>query len=205
MVATSLLASGCATGHPPAVSKRALEEAQTFPYYTTYWVGPHFAGQPVTAVDGTTGYSSSIGDSVYYGDCVGGKTFLGGSCRLPLQVTTVIYHLHSNQTLGTQSNTVIRGVPATIYDSGRSLELYTGRVAIDIFSNTLIHALQATSALRPFNAPGSANGPLPPPVYCPGLSGAQDANVQAVMAHLPSQVCQRKEAALALKLRLAVP
>ena len=68
--------------------------------------------------------------------------FGGGSCLLPLQVTTVIYRLHSNATLGPQRNIVVRGVPATVYDEGRSIEIYSGRVAIDIFSDTFSHALR---------------------------------------------------------------
>ena len=48
----------------------------------------------------------------------------------------MIYRLHSNAALGPQRNMLIRGVPATVYDEGRSIELYSGRVAIDIFSDT---------------------------------------------------------------------
>ena len=141
-------------------------------------MGPSFAGQPLAAADGRKGYVSTVGDSVYYGDCVHGKgIFGGGSCLLPLQVTTVIYSLHSNATLGPQRNILVRGVPATVYDEGRSIEVYSGRVAIDIFSDTFAHALQPRRELRPLNAPGSATGNLPAPVYCPGLSGPIDATV----------------------------
>ena len=39
-----------------------------------------------------------MGDSVYYGDCVAGKSSaLGESgCELPLQITTAIYLMGSN-------------------------------------------------------------------------------------------------------------
>ena len=121
--------------------------------------------------------------------------FGGGSCQLPLQVTTVIYRLHSNTPLGPQRNMVIRGVPATVYDGGRSIELYTGRLAIDIFSDTYAHAIRATALqLLPVNAPGSASGPLPPPVYCPGLSGPVEGALKRVMANLPGHACQRAAA-----------
>jgi hypothetical protein len=123
--------------------------------------------------------------------------FGGGSCLLPLQVTTVIYRLHSNSSLGPQRNMVVRGVPATVYDEGRSIEVYSGRVAIDIFSDTFSHALAAATELLPLNAPGSASGDLPPPVYCPGLSGPMDARLQRVMAGLPRRACQRAAAAVA--------
>jgi hypothetical protein len=188
---------GCATSHPRPISAGALAEAETFPYYRVYWVGPSFAGQPLVAADGQKGYISTVGDSVYYGDCVHGRGVLGGggSCLLPLQVTTVIYQLHSNATLGPQRNLLVRGVPATVYDSGRSLELYSGRVAIDIFSNSFSHALAAAMQLLPLNAPGSASGNLPPPIYCPGLSGPLDGRLRRVLANLPGHACQRAAAA----------
>src|SRR6201999_1704585 len=146
-----------------------------FPYFRVYWAGNSFLGNTLSAVDGQKGYLSSIGDSVYYGDCVHSKGLLGGgSCVLPLQVTTVIYRLHSNATLGKQRNIVVRGVPATVYDGGgsvaryarRVIELYSGRVAIYVFSNSYAHAYAAAQALYPLNAPGSASGDLPAPVFC---------------------------------------
>ncbi len=149
-ICAALAAGGCGTSHPKPILASELAEAQTFPYYRVYWVGPSFDGQPLAAADGLRTYIDSIGDSVYYGDCVQSKgIFGGGSCALPLQVTTVIYKLHSNASLGTQSNMLVRGVPATVYDEGRSIEIYTGRVAIDIFSDTYAHALQASGELRP--------------------------------------------------------
>jgi hypothetical protein len=200
----AVLAGGCATAHPRPITATALAEAKTFPYYRVYWVGPTFAGQPLAAADGLQGYINTVGDSVYYGDCVHGKgIFGGGSCLLPLQVTTVIYRLHSNSSLGPQRNMVVRGVPATVYDEGRSIEVYSGRVAIDIFSDTFTHALAAATELLPLNAPGSASGDLPPPVYCPGLSGAMDARLQRVMASLPRRACQRAAAAVAFADRLS--
>ena len=61
----------------------------------------------------------------------------------------MIYRLHSNSTLGPQRNMLIRGVPATVYDEGRSIELYSGRVAIDIFSDTFAHALRGGRTAAP--------------------------------------------------------
>jgi hypothetical protein len=189
---------GCGATHPNPIAARELAEAQTFPYYRVYWVGRSFLGRPLVAADGQKGYINSVGDSVYYGDCVHGKgIFGGGSCILPLQVTTVVYRLHSNAPLGRQRNIVVRGVPATVYDEGRSIELYTGRVAVDVFSDNYPHAIAAAQRLLPLNAPGSARGVLPPPVYCPGLSGPQGADVRRAMQSLPRQACERASAALA--------
>ena len=197
-ILAALVLGGCGTTQPRAVNANELAEAETFPYFRVYWAGHSFLGQPLAAVDGQKGYLSSIGDSVYYGDCVHNKGILGGgSCVLPLQVTTVIYALHSNAALGAQRNVVVRGVPATVYDGGRSIELYSGRVAIDIFSNSNAHAFAAAQALLPLNAPGSAHGELPPPIFCPGLSGEQSAAVKRVMSALPAHACQRASSALA--------
>ncbi len=190
-VCAALAAAGCGTGRPQPLAGASLAEAQTFPYFTVYWVGPSFLGHTLGAADGLKSYDPLIGDSVYYGNCVQSKgIFGGGNCQLPLQVTTVIYALHPNAALGAQHNILVRGVPAAVYDEGRSIELYTGRLAIDIFSDTYAHALAATTLLRPLNAPGSASGNLPAPVYCPGLSGPETTAVVDVMAALPRHVCQ---------------
>ena len=198
LLALALLAAGCGTEHPRAIASDELAEAQTFPYYPVYWVGPDFQGHPIAAADGLRNYIEKIGDSVYYGDCVQSKgIFGGGSCLLPLQVTTVIYHLHANSALGAQHNIIVRGVPATVYDEGRSIELYTGRQAIDIFSDTYAHAIGAATQLRPLNAPGSSTADLPAPVFCPELAGVVEGEVSRVMASLPGRACQRAAAQIA--------
>jgi hypothetical protein len=192
------LASGCATTHPAPITARELAEAQTFPYYPIYWAGPRFGAYPLAAADGRKSYNSAIGDSVYYGDCVAGKSSaLGESgCELPLQITTVLYRMASTASLGPHRNALLRGVPAAIYDDGRSIQLYSGRLAINVFSDSLSDALAAIRRLRPLNATGSAIRPLPPPVYCPVLSGPQPARVQGAMHRLPHRACQRAAATL---------
>jgi hypothetical protein len=156
LLLAAMALSGCGTARPGPVRYHELISAQTFPYFRVYWVGTNFGGLPLSAVDGMNGYIASVGDSVYYGNCVQSKgIFGGGSCVLPLQVTTVVYHRHSNEPLGAQHNLLIRGVPAVAYDGGRNIELYSGHVAIDVFSDTFEHALRASQELYPVNAPGS--------------------------------------------------
>ena len=200
--ALTILAGGCGstTAHPGPIARSELAEAETFPYYRIYWVGPHFEGRPLVAADGRKGYDSEIGDSVYYGDCAETHGVFGGagdSCTLPLQVTTVVYRLHSNRPLGRQRNLLIRGVPATVYDEGRSIELYSGRLAIDVFSNNPARAYAGALLLRPLNAAGSPARPLPEPVYCPVLYGPQEPALQRTMADLPGHACQEASAQLA--------
>jgi len=193
----ALVLAGCGTSQPKPVSATELAEAQTFPYFRVYWVGPTFDGYKLAGTDELKSYNPVVGDGVYYGDCVQNKgIFAGGSsCPLPLQVTTVVYAKHNNESFGRQQrNLLLRGAPATIYNEGKALEIYSGRLSIDIFSDTLQHALQAAAQLRPINAPGSASAPLPPPVFCPELSGPIPAAVAHALASLPAHVCQRSDA-----------
>ncbi|MHB1539675.1 MAG: hypothetical protein ACYCUM_11640 [Solirubrobacteraceae bacterium] len=188
---TALAASGCATVSPPPISRGELAAARTFPYYTVYWVGRSFRRHPLTAADGVRGYKPSVGDGVYYGDCLHSRGALGGGgCVLPLQVTTVIYTMAPNFTLGPQRNVLIRGVPAVSYNEGRSLILYSGNLAIEIFSNDYANAHEAAKLLRPLNAEGSDTGNLPPPLFCPLLHGPETEAVQIAMRHLPGHACQ---------------
>jgi hypothetical protein len=204
LAAALTLAAGCGTSHPRPLKRAALVEAQTFPYFPVYWVGPSFEGQPLDAVDGRKTYISSVGESVYYGDCAHGKgIFGGGSCLLPLQVTTSVWHLHTNASLGASHNLLIRGVPAASFDEGRSIELYTGQLAIDIFSDSPQRARRAALLLVPINAPGSAGARLAEPVYCPELVGAVDARLERVMNHLRGHICQRAREAKEISNRLS--
>lgn len=194
----ALLLAGCGNAQPQRISAAELAEAQTFPYYTIYWVGPSFQGKPLTGADGVAAYKPFTGDAVYYGDCVKGNGILGSNgCLMPLKVSTAVYSLHSNVNLGTQRNTIIRGVPAVIFDEGHAIELFTGRLMIDVYSNTAADAHAAAQRLRPLNTGGSSGMPLPLPVYCPQLAGHRSTAVFDLMQRLPGQACEHAKAALA--------
>jgi hypothetical protein len=186
--------AGCTTGPPPPVSAQELAEVETFPYYKVYWTGRDFLGNALTAVGGIDNYNPLNGESVYYGSCASGGGLLGeGTCNLPLQITTLVWVPHSNRALGPQQNALIRGVPATLYGHGRSIELYSGHLAIALTADTPAHAILAARLLRPLNAAGGPGEPLPPPTYCPGLVGPLSPRVAAVIAgvrsRLPVRAC----------------
>ena len=167
-----LSVAGCSTGPPRPISAAELHAAELFPYYRVYWAGRVFERVPVTAADGIAGYIPSVGESVDYGDCDKGHGILHtGGCTLPLSITTMVYHRHPNQPLGSQRNILLRGVPAAVYAGGHAIEIYTGRLAIDVLADSSARAMQAALALRPVNAPGRAGSTLPPPAYCPQLYG----------------------------------
>lgn len=171
-LALAVVSGGCSTSQAKPISVQALRMAQSFPYYLVYWDGPAFGGLQVTAADGLETYLPRVGDTVIYGDCDRGKGPLHtGGCVLPLQVTTAVYTAHSNSTLGRQTNVILRGVPATIFDGGNTIELYSGRLVVDVYADNPARALAAAQALRPLNGPGAPDSPLPLPNYCPGLWG----------------------------------
>ena len=188
-----LALSACGTSQTKPVAKLELAAAQTFPYYPVYWVGPSFEGQLLAAADGLNGYLTNVGDGVYYGNCVEGKgIFKGGSsCLLPLQVTTVVYRRHFNESLGPQHNILVRGVPAVEYDEGRSLEVYSGHVAIDIFSDSLANALRAAQRAVPGQRTRAARTKTcRRRCTAPGLYGPQEIALARVTENLPGHVCQ---------------
>ncbi len=184
--------AACTTRPPPPVSPAELAQGETFPYYKVYWVGRYFLGHPLTAVDGLATYVPVNGESTYYGSCASGGGLLGeGACNLPLQITSLIYVPHSNRPLGTQENVIVRGVPATIYGEGRSMQLYTGHIVIELTAESAADAMLAAHMLRPLNAPGAADEPLSPPTYCPRLYGPNAPPVEPVIANLRRQLPRR--------------
>jgi len=194
-VLACLAVTGCgAASRPQPVSRGELSEARSFPYFPLYWVGPRFEGVRLVATDGQRAYAPLFGDSVYYGNCTGEKgIFGGGTCQLPLQVKTLVYQRHSNDALGQQRNVIVRGVPAVIYDDGHALEIYTGQVAIDVYSTSLGRSLRAAEQLRPINASGAPRAALPLPVYCPELVGETTRQILALLAALPHRVCRETQ------------
>lgn len=166
-----LLLGGCTTHPAPPVSFHYLRLARSFKPIAIYWVGRTFGGVPLTAIDDGSDYSPTLGMTAYYGDCRQASSPLRGGCTLPLRITSVIYTPHGNDVLLPYRSLTIRGVPAIAYDRGRSLELYTGYLAIDVTADTPARALAAARLLTPLNEPAPLVGGdrLPPPDYTPGL------------------------------------
>jgi hypothetical protein len=176
------------------VSAQELAQVETFPYYKVYWVGRSFLGNALTAVEAIENYiyTPLDGESIYYGSCASGGGLLGeGTCKLPLEVKTLVWVPHSNRTLGPQQNALVRGVPATLYSHGRSIELYSGHLAILLTSDTPAHAMLAARSLRPLNASGAPGEALPPPTYCPGFVGPLPRPVASIMAGVRSRLPRR--------------
>ncbi|GAC1439514.1 MAG: hypothetical protein NVSMB51_17560 [Solirubrobacteraceae bacterium] len=168
--------AGCASPTHPAAGITAadLQLTRQFGDFTIYWVGTSFHGIPLTAADSELDYDPAIGMRMYYGDCDKHTSPLASvGCKLPLEVTTVVYTPHSNEGLGPQHKATIRGVPAVVFDGGKSIELYTstpgGNFAIDVYADTPARARLAARELTPANRSGPFAAVLPPPRFKPGV------------------------------------
>lgn len=152
LIAVLGLLAGCKTHPAPPISQADLQVSRDFDLFTFYWVGHSLHGIDLTAADSKRDYDATVGMRVYYGNCRKPSSILSTSgCQLPLEIATVIYKAHRNDGLGKRRETVIRGVPAEIFDNGSSIELYTGHLAIDIYAQSPSLALAAAAALIPLN------------------------------------------------------
>ncbi len=187
VVALGLLA-GCTTHAPPPIAPAELELAREFPFFTTYWAGPDFQGIRLTAADSPADYDATVGMRVYYGTCAKPSSLLSTSgCKLPLEIATVLYHPHTNEGLGVRREKVIRGVPAEVFAGGSSIELYTGRLAIDVYAADPRLARAAAAALLPLNRPEAGPRNLPLPRFIgvePGTKDPVDARIRALADRL---------------------
>ena len=170
------------TGHPEPIADGELAEAQTFPYFRVYWVGPQL--RSATRSPPPTGRGlHQLGRRQRLLRRLRARAkgiFGGGSCLLPLQVTTVIYRLHSNAALGPQRNMVVRGVPGDRLRRralDRALQRARGdrRLLRHLRPRLRRRAASCARSTPPARPPAT----LPPPVYCPGLSGPQTAAAAA--------------------------
>jgi hypothetical protein len=169
VIAASLL-SGCATHPAGPISEQDLAVARSFRLFTVYWVGRSFDGVALTAADTQRDYNAVAGERVYYGNCDKPSSVVSTvGCRLPLEIATVEYYKidsRRNIGLGTRTVTAIRGVPAVIFDGGRSIQLYTAKLAIDIYADTPERATAAAQLVGPMNrTAGGRSGALKLPVF----------------------------------------
>ncbi len=155
----SLLLSGCGdTLQLEPVRDRDLTRAHAAPF-VVYWVGRAYHGMPLSFAAPQTGGSVLI----TYGNCI-----IGGqdTCVRALTIVTS----HDNSFLPGESHSLvrrrIRGRIAVVAMGGRTLELGTGPVVVDVIASTPALAAAAAQDMTPLNPPpgrtGGPGSPLPP-------------------------------------------
>ena len=163
-MAAAMLALGLAlVGSVSAGGARSSAELQSFPLYSA---GERVDGLPLVAVlrrEDTVHFVSFV-----YGDCIAGddagcappaEIQIWPACRRNLGLYDGV------QLAGTPAEqTMVRGVPALLFDDGTRLELETGRSTAVVFAGTRLRVLRIVAALRAVDGSVLPGGPLPQPV-----------------------------------------
>jgi hypothetical protein len=120
-----------------------------------YWLGRSFAGHQITEVGKDTGGAYIL----QYGDCLeGGQS----ACAPPLRVITSPDNGFLPGGSAPQQSTKVRGAPAVIARRGRTIEIATGPVVVDIIAHDAHLAAAAAAAIAPINEPAWPGQHLPP-------------------------------------------
>ncbi len=124
--------------------------------YTAYWLGASFHGLAITE-----GYSDPGGAfTLQYGNCLNGGQAI---CTPPLLLVTSPDNSFVPGGASAALDRTIRGVPARVSESGRTIAIPTAGVVVSIFAQNARLAAAAARTVVPINAPGSPGEPLTPP------------------------------------------
>jgi len=150
-----LALGGCANAvQDQPVAHNILENVLLMPY-PVYWLGGSFEGHHITEVVHDPGGATSI----QYGDCLEGGQ---GTCVAPLQVVTSPDNSFLPGGASAPRRAVgIRGVAAVSAQGGRTVEIPTGGVVVDIYAATARLAASAAQSVVPINAVGEPQARLP--------------------------------------------
>jgi len=119
-----------------------------------YWLGGSFRGLAVTEA----AHDPSGAFSVQYGDCLEGGQ---ASCVPPLRVVTSPDNSFLPAGSAPHAAVEVRGVPAVAAQGGRTIEIPTGGVVVDIYARDPRLAAAAAQTIVPINGVGSPQAPLP--------------------------------------------
>jgi hypothetical protein len=149
--------AGCGdTVHDHPIPHNILE-GLLLAHTPVYWVGVSFKGFQVTGATHDPGGAFTV----QYGDCLQGGQ---ATCVTPLLVVSSPDNSFLPGAAGPHQSGSVRGVSALLARGGRTIELATGPVAVDIYAAR--DARLAAAAARhmvPINAPGAPGEALPPP------------------------------------------
>jgi hypothetical protein len=139
--------------------------------YPVYWLGGSFQGLALTEAAHDPGGAFAI----QYGDCLEGGQ---GVCVPPLRVVTSPDNSYLPGGTTPRTTARIRGVAAVVAQGGKTIEVPTGGVVVDIHANDARLASAAAQTIVPINAVGAPREPLPAQLPDTGFAGRP----------LPSQV-----------------
>lgn len=152
LASTGLAACGNTLQDQP-VPHNVLEEvvAQRF---TVYWLGESFRRLAITEV--IKDPSGAV--TFKYGNCLQAG---GNSCVTPLRVISSPDNSFLPGGAASVGNGTLRGVRAVIADHGKTIELATGGVVVEVDAANAALAAAAAARIAPINAVGAPEAPLP--------------------------------------------
>ena len=160
------------------VGSGLLEQLVIQREYPIYWLGAEFHHMAVTGL--LRDPSEAL--TVQYGDCAeGGQS----TCVTPL--TLVSSPDNSFRALGSASSSpvAIRGVTGLLAEGGRTIEIPTADVVVDIYAKTPALAMAAARTMVAINQGGAPGSRLAAPLP------STDAETQPVAGQLPKPVASR--------------
>jgi hypothetical protein len=123
--------------------------------FPVYWLGGSFEGLPI----GEATYDPSGSYSLQYGNCLEGGQ---GTCVTAVRIITSPDDSFLPGGSTPTRRMRIRGVDALIAQAGRTIEIATAGVVVDIYATSARAAAAAARTAVPINQPGSPEAPLPP-------------------------------------------
>ncbi len=148
------LLAGCGdTLQTKPIPHNILEGMLVAPF-PVYWLGGHFHGLEVT--EASEDASGSF--TVQYGNCLQGGQ---GTCTPPLRVVTSPDNSFVPAGDTPRAVAIVRGVPATLTDAGRTIAIPTGGVVVNVFASSAAAARAAAASIAPINRPEGPGGRLP--------------------------------------------
>jgi hypothetical protein len=122
--------------------------------FPVYWLGHSFEGLAVTEAV----HDPSGSYSVQYGNCLQGGE---GTCLPPLRVVTSPDNSFLPGGAIPSHRTSIRGVPALLEQSGKTVVLATAGVVVDVYATNSHTAAAAVRTMVPINEPAAPEAALP--------------------------------------------
>ena len=154
LVLCSLALGACGnTLQDQPIPHNTLESLLVAPY-PVYWLGGSFRGLAITEA----ARDPSGAFSIQYGDCLQGGQ---NTCVTALRVTTSPDNSFLPGGSAPQRTARIRGVEAVVARAGRTIEIATAGVVVDIYAVNARLAGEAAATIVPINAIGAPGESLP--------------------------------------------
>ncbi len=140
-----------------AVAPSFLEPLAMQSEYPVYWLGGTFRKLPLISV----GRDVSGAYTIKYGDCrQGGENV----CVTPLEIVTSPDNSFRPGGSTARRTISVRGVASTSAQGGRTIEVSTAGVVVDIYADSVALARAAAQAMVSINAVELPGAPLPRPL-----------------------------------------